>query len=301
MSINNNILLESGTGEVEIIEFEVNNKSYCINVLKTKEIITLETITSIPNSHDSIAGMGLFRESIIPVIDLSHVLDNKKIENPTNSMALLCEFNKLTVVFLVDRVLGIRRVKWDDIAAPNDLFKNSLSIGNIVINKKIITLLDFEKIVIDISSNDNFYTESSRDIRLDDKRKKINLMLVDDSKIIREMLHDVLEQAGYTNLMFFNDGMEAYNFLLALKGEEGNNFSNRINALITDIEMPKMDGHTLTRKLKEDNILKSLPIIIFSSLITDDLYYKGKSVGADDQVSKPSLDKLVSIIDKYVL
>lgn len=301
MSINNNILLESGTGEVEIIEFEVNNKSYCINVLKTKEIITLETIAPIPNSHDSIAGMGLFRNSIIPVIDLSHVLDNKKIENPTNSMALLCEFNKLTVVFLVDKVLGIRRIKWDDITAPNDLFKNSLSIGNIVINKKIITLLDFEKIVIDISSNDNFYTESSRDIRLDDKRKKINLMLVDDSKIIREMLHDVLEQAGYTNLMFFNDGMEAYNFLLALKGDEGNNFSNKINALITDIEMPKMDGHTLTRKLKEDNILKSLPIIIFSSLITDDLYYKGQSVGADDQVSKPSLDKLVSIIDKYVL
>lgn len=295
------ILLESGTGEVEILEFVVANKHYAINVIKTKEIFQVNNITKIPKTSSSIAGMTLIRGKAITLIDLKHVLEKERVANIEKSMALFCQFNRTEVAFVVDKVIGIHRIGWNQIEKPDGIVSDSNVIGNIIMDDNILMLLDFEKIFMDMRTSYGGYNKGIEKIQYDKKRSDVRLLLADDSVTIRSMLKDVLTEAGYTNLIFCDDGQQALDYLENLSKEKGESFLEYVDALITDIEMPQMDGHTLTRKIKEDKVLCDLPVIIFSSLITGDLYHKGESVGADAQMSKPDIDHLVDLIDKYTL
>ena len=147
---NNNILLESGTGEVEILEFIINNKFYAINIIKVKEVIHTNNLTKLPESHPAIAGLTLYRDKIITLIDLKYILE-KQHKDEIESTIILCEFNELEVAFSIDSIVGVHRIKWEEITKPHDISANSLVIGNIVLNNKIILMLDFEKIITDIS------------------------------------------------------------------------------------------------------------------------------------------------------
>ncbi|MCB2352751.1 chemotaxis protein [Clostridium estertheticum] len=293
----NNILLESGTGEVEILEFIINNKFYAINIIKVKEVINANNLTKLPESHPAIAGLTLYRDKIITLIDLRYVLE-KKYKNEIESPIILCEFNKIEVAFSIDSIVGVHRIKWEQITKPDDISTNSLVIGNIVLSNKIILMLDFEKIVTDISPSTGISEDRIVDIDYKD-RSNVKLVLADDSPLIRKLLNDTLIKAGFVNLKIFNDGKQALDYLLDLVSKKGIEFTKDVQVLITDIEMPQMDGHTLTRKIKEHVILRKLPVVLFSSLITSDLKHKGEAVGADAQLSKPEIAELVSCIDGF--
>ncbi|KDR94548.1 two-component system, chemotaxis family, response regulator CheV [Peptoclostridium litorale DSM 5388] len=293
------ILLESGTGELEILEFEVEGRKYAINVIKVKEILSISALNKIPNSHPAISGITLVRGDVISVIDMKYVLDKKPTVGDAR-MTLLCEFNNLKVAFLVDKVIGIHRIKWEDIKKPDAIIENSLIIGNINYQNNILILLDFEKIVIDISPSTGISEERLGEMDSKEDRMHKRIMLADDSPLIRRLLRDVLIKAGYSNLIFFNDGLEAYNYLGELKEKLGEDFKRNVDILVTDIEMPQLDGHTLTKRIKTDKVLKSLPVIIFSSLITGDLRHKGQAVGADAQMSKPEIGQLIELIDGFL-
>jgi len=297
MNTNNNILLESGTGEVEILEFIINNKFYAINIIKVKEVIHAKNLTKLPESHPAIAGLTLYRDKIITLIDLKYVLE-KQHKNEIESPIILCEFNKIEVAFSIDNIVGVHRIKWEQITKPDDISTNSLVIGNIVLSNKIILMLDFEKIVTDISPSTGISEDRIVDIDYKD-RSNVKLVLADDSPLIRKLLNDTLIKAGFINLKIFNDGKQALDYLLDLVSKKGIKFMEDVQVLITDIEMPQMDGHTLTRKIKEHVILRKLPVILFSSLITSDLKHKGEAVGADAQLSKPEIAELVSCIDGF--
>ncbi|MCT4509670.1 MAG: chemotaxis protein [Tepidibacter sp.] len=290
------ILLESGTGEVEILEFTINKEHYAINVIKVKEILEVDYLTKIPNSHPAVAGLTLVRGDVVTLIDMKHVIE-KENTDIKKCKVILCEFNNIKVAFCVDNILGIHRIGWNQIKKSEDVNETSLVIGNIIYNNKILMLLDFEKIVMDISPASGINEERMNDIEIKD-RSDIKMILADDSPLIRKVLNDTLIKAGFKNLRFFDDGEQAYNYLISVADKKGENYIEDVQLLITDIEMPQMDGHTLTRKIKEHSILKTLPIIIFSSLITNDLMHKGESVGADAQMSKPEVGKLVNLIDK---
>ena len=294
-----NILLESGTGEVEILEFVINNKHYGINVVKVKEVIDTDNLTQLPQSHPAIAGLILYRDEIITLVNLKYVLGGSSEVSKKNTV-ILCEFNKSKVAFNIDSMVGIHRMGWDKISKPVTLYANSLVIGNIILNNKIIFLLDFEKIVTDINPKVGISAERIVNVEYKD-RSNIKLMLADDSFLIRSLLKDTLTKAGFDNLKFFDDGEQALNYLYKLLEEKKENFTEEVQILITDIEMPQMDGLTLTRKIKEDKILRKLPIIVFSSLITDDLAHKAASVGADAQMSKPEIENLVKVIDDFMV
>lgn len=294
----NDILLESGTGEVEILEFIVNDKHYGINVIKVKEVLEIEELTEIPQSHPAVAGLILCRNEIITLVNLKYVLDKQSIVSNKNRI-ILCEFNKTKVAFNIDSIVGIHRIGWNKITKPEDITSNDLIIGNIILNNKIVFLLDFEKIVTDISPESGISEDKIVDVEYKD-RSNTKIILADDSPLIRKLLNDTLTKAGFTNLKFFDEGEQALNYLKKLVEEKGEDFIKEVQLVITDIEMPQMDGHTLTRKIKEDDMLKKLPVIIFSSLITKDLIHKGKSVGADAQISKPEVGTLVELIDKFV-
>jgi two-component system chemotaxis response regulator CheV len=300
MNKDEGILLESGTGEVEILEFTVKGEHYAINVVKVKEILHIDNIAKVPNAHPAVPGISLIRGEVITVIDMRQVLENEKNENVSKSMTLVCEFNQMKVAFAIDEVLGITRIGWDDIKKPSTITSSSLVIGNISLNDRLLMLLDFEKIVMDISPSSGITTERIKDVAEKD-RTGYKLLLADDSPMIRAVLKDTLEQAGFSNMRFYDDGQQVLDYLLDLAENKGEDFKDEVHLLITDIEMPQLDGHTLTRRVKEHKILKKLPVIIFSSLITGDLKHKGDSVGADAQMSKPEVGRLVSLIDSLLV
>ena len=294
------ILLESGTGEVEVIEFRANDVNYAINVIKVKEIIDMPAsgVTKMPESKKEIAGLILCRDEILPVIDLKYILNREK-SSELGQRLIVCEFNKVKVAFNIDDIIGVHRIKWSDIRKPNNMFDESLAVGNIVLNGKIIVMLDFEKIVTDISPKSGISEDRLVSIEYKD-RSDLKLVLADDSPLIRKLLRETLTKAGFTNMKIFDDGEQALDYLEGLKKDLGKSFVKEVQLLITDIEMPQMDGLTLTRKVKEDEVLKRLPVIIFSSLITDDLRHKGESVGADAQLSKPEIEELIGVVDQLL-
>jgi two-component system chemotaxis response regulator CheV len=295
------ILLETGTGELEILEFTVKNTHYAINVIKIKEILEIDYVTKVPKSNPALIGLTMVRGDVIPLIDMNYVLEKEFTPINGKIKTLLCEFNQLKVAFCVDEVHGIHRIGWNLIKKPDMVIENSdsLIIGNITLGERIIMLLDFEKIVTDIAPSTGINESRIGNITKKD-RMGIKLILSDDSPMIRQLLDDVLTKAGFGNMKFFNDGQQAWHYLDNLASEKGNRFIEDVQILITDIEMPQMDGHTLTRKIKEHKILRTLPVIIFSSLITDDLKHKGLSVKADAQMSKPEVENLVNVIDKLI-
>ncbi|EHJ01608.1 MULTISPECIES: chemotaxis protein [unclassified Clostridium] len=297
--MNNNILLESGTGELEIIEFIVNGNHYAINVVKVKEVIEMPgNLTKLPDPKPEIAGLILCRNEILTLIDLKYIL-TKQITKKLGNKVIVCEFNKIKVSFNIDDIVGVHRIKWSEIRKPDDLSENSLAVGNILLGEKVILMLDFEKIVTDIAPSVGI--SEDRIVKVDYKdRSGVKLILADDSALIRKLLKDTLTKAGFRNLKIFDDGKQALEFLKGVAEEKGDNFTSEAQLLITDIEMPQMDGLTLTRKVKEDEKLRKLPVIIFSSLITAELKHKGESVKADAQLSKPEVGELVDTIDKLL-
>ncbi len=293
------ILLETGTGEVEILEFTVKGEHYAINVVKVKEILHIDNIAKIPNAHPAVTGIALIRGNVVTVIDMRTVLENEHNENVKQSMTLVCEFNQMQVAFAIDEVLGISRIQWSDIKKPSSITEDGLVIGNINIKENLVMLLDFEKIVMDISPSSGISVDRVKDVQQKD-RSRYNLVLVDDSPMIRKVLLDALTSAGFQSMKFFDDGQKAWEYLEILWNAKGERFKEDVDLLITDIEMPQLDGHTLTRFVKEHKGLKHLPVVIFSSLITGDLKHKGEAVGADAQMSKPEIGLLVDTIDNLL-
>ncbi len=301
-NIQNSILLTSGTNEVEIVEFSINDTIMGINVIKVKEIINPLEPVKIPNAHPCLEGIIQLRKEIIPVIDLSKFLGFPPSANPKQDKYIVSEFNQAKYAFHVHTVSRIHRISWEQIEKPSDIAQSDQSslIGIIKLDSKMILLLDFEKIMVDISPS---LANQSAAIRAMGTRpvSSKNIMIAEDSPMLRKLLLDYLPQVGYPNLSFYSDGKQALEYLLKVVEEHGEDFSKVVNILITDIEMPQMDGHYLTRTIKNHPILKDLPVVIFSSLITDDLRHKGISVGADEQVSKPEYEQLSHIIDRLIL
>lgn len=295
-----NILLESGTGELEIIEFVVNGIHYAINVVKVKEVIVMneKALTSLPDSKPEIAGLMLCRDEILTLVDLKYILTKKK-SSDMGSKIIVCEFNKVKVAFNIDDILAIHRIKWSEIIKPDDLTEDSLGVGNIILDDKVIIMLDFEKIVTDISPGVGISPDRLVKVEYKD-RKNIKLALADDSPLIRKLLKDTLTQAGFEKLMIFDDGKQALDYLVDLADKKAERFIEDVQMLITDIEMPQLDGLTLTRRVKEHPVLNKLPVIIFSSLITDELRHKGETVKADAQLSKPEIEQLIEVVDKLL-
>ena len=296
-----NILLESGTNELEILEFTVAGNSYGINVAKIKEILPYNRPTPIPNAHEFIEGIYMPRNEIITIINLSKCLTGKDKEDISSDMYIVTNFNQLHVGFHVDNVIGIHRISWADITKPDATLENSgngIATGILKYQDKLIVILDFEKIVSDISPETGLKTSDIEHLT-NRERNNIPILTAEDSPLLRKLIHDCLIKAGYSNITSAVNGQEAWDILC--KAKEDGNLSECARCIITDIEMPQMDGHHLTKLIKTDNEMKEIPVVIFSSLVNDEMRAKGKSLGADAQLSKPEIGLLVEAIDQLLL
>jgi len=304
------ILLESGTNELEIVEFFLEEPEpdeddptktktyrgyYGVNVAKVLEISRMPKVTELPEvQHPSVMGAFNLRSHIVPLVDLGLWLGKGHISVQESPKVIVTEFNNVTTAFMVSGVNRIHRISWEQVEPPNRyvaMVSQSSITGVVKLEGRIVFLLDLEKIVADLNP--------ALGLRLDQavdwgSETTYRALIADDSGLIREMLKDLLQKANFT-VEAVHNGHEAWERLLELKAkgeEEGKRLTDYVQALISDIEMPSMDGHNLCKRVKEDSLMRNLPVVLFSSLITDKLRHKGVEVGADDQISKPEVTHL---------
>ncbi len=304
-----NILLESGTNELEIVEFFLDEPSgesseqagkpyrgyYGVNVAKVLEISRMPKVTELPEvQHPSVLGAFNLRDNIVPLVDLGLWLGKEGVESEEPPKVIVTEFNGVTTAFMVTGVNRIHRISWEEVEPPNKyvaMVSKSTITGVVKLEDRIVFLLDLEKIVADLNPRLGLRLDEAVDWG---SEVRYRALIADDSGLIREMLKDLMQKANF-EVEVVHNGREAWERLQELKvraAEEERRVTDYVQALVSDIEMPSMDGHNLCKRVKEDSALRHLPVVLFSSLITDKLRHKGESVGADDQISKPEVTRL---------
>lgn len=318
------ILLESGTNEMEVIEFYLGEQSFGINVQKLREIIKYEPegLVTLPESPPSMLGTLLVRGNTIPLVDLNIHLRRKaeasEKEAGSRRVVLVCEFNGRITGFLVDGVNQIHRISWTQVSPMAEFLGQYRPrfTGSVRIEDREILIVDLEHILAEIDPDSVLHYEEAAAVSTPgpaklrheekvERRGRNRLMLAEDSVIIRAGLLKILKEAGYHQVTTFVDGEKCYEAIRRLKkesnGSPAGDLGGSIDLLISDIEMPGMDGLTLCRRIREELGLTELPILMFSSLITEQMAHKCESVGATGYVSKPQIPELIEMIDGHCL
>lgn len=308
---NQEILLESGTNELELLTFVLGNQSFGMNVLKVQSIQRYDSssLTKLPRAHHALLGMILYRDKTIPLIDLSAALElEEKHEAEEKQIVIVTEFNSVVNGFLVDGVNRINRLNWENfIPLDRALARSGKSItGSIRIDDADIMVVDLEYILSVISPNLAIgdIKEETAKLSCQNSREEVKVFFAEDSNTIRNNVVRILKKAGYSNIKSFEDGQQAFDALTELRDQTDTNGlddTHLPHVLISDIEMPQMDGLSLCKRIKDDSKLEQIVVIMFSSLVSKQMSFKCKSVGADDSISKPEMDNLVTMLDKLCL
>ncbi|MGL4829212.1 MAG: chemotaxis protein [Vibrio sp.] len=316
------ILTESGTNELEIIEFHLekvlpNGRTktcyYGINVAKVREVIRVPETTDYPNAQPHMIGVFSSREILTPLVDLAGWLGVPTSTDISKKYVIVTDFNRMTNGFLIDSISRIHRISWNDVESPSQFLEageQDCVVAVVRQDTKLIMILDFEKIIADINpelSMEKYDVTVDRKVDLNQrmvtKRNAKTVMVVDDSAFIRSLIQDTLSSAGY-NIIACKDGGEAYEKLMEIKQtakDENISVNELVDAVVTDVEMPRMDGMHLVKRLRDDEAYKEMPIVMFSSLMSDDNRAKALALGANDTITKPEIGRMVSMMDKYVL
>ena len=296
----NGIRLETGTNESEIMEFTIDGNLYGINVAKVREIMMSAPVRPMPHSHPAVEGIFKPRDTVITVVDLPRYLNGDDGPKGEKDLFIITNFNKIFIAFRVHTVVGISRISWRDIQKPDSTVSGGaegVATGIAQCGDDLVTILDFEKITADIAPQTSIQMSEIDELG-ERKRSDQPIWVAEDSILLTQMIREALTRAGYTNLNMFPNGAELWEALSPLREEE--NLDDQVALVITDLEMPQMDGHHLTKLIKEDSRLKRIPVVIFSSLITEEMRRKGKEVGADEQLSKPEIGHLIGILDQLL-
>ena len=291
-----NILLESGTNELELLEFFVGDKDYGINIAKVSEIMTYREVTPLPAAPDEVEGLFMPRDKIITVVDLHKVL-GIPLPAGNDGLLIVCEFNGLDIAFHVTNVKGIQRINWGNIEKPPQVANNSnagIATGIAKIEGRIIIILDFEKIISDLNCSASLDMSGIEAMETDAKHNTnfdARIVIAEDSPFLNKMVVEAITKAGFHNIASFSNGLEAWNYVSGFAGSD--DVLKSVALVVSDIEMPQMDGHRLTKLIKTDPKLSKIPVFLFSSLIDEKMKLKGESIGADAQFSKPQISGLI--------
>ncbi|MBL4638646.1 MAG: chemotaxis protein CheV [Proteobacteria bacterium] len=298
----------AGTNHLEVLLFSLGtddstgrNEVFGINVFKVREVLNIPEITAAPEMADGVEGFVSLRGEMVPIINLQKFCKLQTKDEP--KILMITEYNTLVQGFLVTSVDTIQRLNWEQVREPPPLISSSM--GGLVTavselpDKRLVMIMDVEKVLADAGS---FYDESIFDgiNKLDTKHTR-TILFADDSKIARTQITQCLEHMGVKYLTTIN-GAEAWALLNKLADkceEEGRDISTEIQAVLTDVEMPEMDGYVLTQKIKADPRLQHLPVIMHSSLTAAANQSMGKSVGADAYVPKFQPRQLAETLEEF--
>ena len=286
------ILLESGTNELEIVEFCINDGDnlgyYGVNVAKVREIIHKPKLRSLVAAPQSVAGMMMLRNKVLPVLDLGQILGQRPAQVAERMVVL--EFNRVVIAVLVNSVSRIHRLSWEQIEAPSAISSGSYITGLVKLEDHIILILDFERIIAEMYQGSAVLALGSDELLSHDGTGK-KILVADDSSFIRLQICNSLRGAGYT-VEEATNGEEAWNYISSTLS--AGKFD--IDVVITDVEMPKMDGLHLVSLIRGKEELARLPVYVFSSLASDDNIKKWEKLSINAVLSKPDLPKLVDIL-----
>ncbi len=289
-----NILLETGNNELEILEFNVNGVSYGINIAKVNIILKYEEVSPMPNTADYIEGVINQRGNIITVVDLAKYMDVPPSGNLEDDIIIIASFNDNFIAFHVHGVNRICRISWEDIEKPDGSVygtKKVLTTGIAKFENRLITMLDFEYILAQVKPSVNKeYTEATGEIYIDK-----TIVVIEDSIFFSQLLVNNLRKKGFINIQSFPDGKSALDYINTLKENEKDVYQ-ALYCVITDIEMPVMDGHTFIKKVREELGYIDLPIIGFSSISLQSEYEKTIQLGAREVFTKNNMDNLVEYV-----
>ena len=250
------ILLESGTNEIEIMQFTINDELYGINVAKVREIMMADKVKPVPHSHSAVEGIFKPREILLTVVDLPKYLTKQECEKHSRDLFIITNFNKMHIAFRVHKVVGISRISWTDIQKPDNTISHGeegVATGIAQCGGNLITILDFEKIVAEIAPETGIQVDEITKMGARSDRDE-SIVLAEDSILLTKMIMDSLTKAGYTNVTNFNNGKEAWDYLTAAKAD--GTLGEKADLIITDIEMPEMDGHRLTKLVNSAEVMK---------------------------------------------
>ena len=296
---NSGILLESGTNEIEIMEFTIDGSLYGINVAKVREIIMSAPVKVMPHAHPAVEGIFKPRDVVITVVDLPKYLGVDK-EKAEKDLFIITNFNKMYIAFRVHTVVGISCISWTDIHKPDKTVSGGsegVATGIAQCGSDLVTILDFERIVAEIAPETTIQMDEIEQMG-PRARSDEPIWIAEDSILLSKMIEECLRKAGYVNLRMFPNGRKMWEALNALP--QSRKLFEQVALIITDIEMPQMDGHRLTKLVKSSPRFQPIPLIIFSSLISEEMRIKGRQLGADEQMSKPEIGHLVDVMDQLL-
>ncbi len=291
------ILLEAGTNELEVLVFSLGKISCGVNVAKVREVIGKIQTRTVPRAHPSVIGVTNLRGRVLPIIDLQLYFYPDKDSEAAQRHVIVTEFNDMTIGFMVDEMERIYRLRWEQIRPIPLSMSHQAAVTSICqLDDKIVLMIDFEKIAFDIRGV--AMTPQGID-EINDKevdRSGQRLLIAEDSGIMMDHIHRSLQKAGFGHITKCSNGREAWE-RIAKSTQEG---EPRYDAIISDVEMPQMDGLHLCRRIKEHPELRNTPVVVFSSIVSGDNEKKLEAVGADAGLTKPALPGLIKILDRLI-
>ena len=295
------ILLEAGTNEFEVLVFRLGDQSFGVNVAKVREVLQPLPIVQIPHKHPSVIGFIHMRGTTLTLIDLRAHLSAEKIATSDGSEGtiIITEFNAVRIGFLVTDVERIHRLSWSKLLpipslnfADSDGRKIGCTTGALDIDGRLILMVDFESVADSILMQYKLKIKSV-DNPLGVDRGSKRVIIAEDSPFMRNQLGRIMLASGYSKVELYSDGQAAWE---AISSGEG----SPIDAVVSDIEMPRMDGLYLTKLIKASPKYQHIPVVLFSSLISEDNANKGLQVGATVQIPKPDLPEMVQLVDRII-
>lgn len=280
-----------------------NRELFGINVFKVREILVMPTITSMANASPHVMGVANIRGQIIPVINLSSVVGCK----PNNGLAILLvtEFARSTQAFAVEEVSEIVRLEWQQVLAAEGqgggLVTSIARLDGDAENTRLAQVLDVEQILRDVMPAENQVTGTISNTKVVLPPGTM-VLAADDSALARSMIEQGLTSMGVPYIMT-KTGKEAWEWLQAISDQavaEGKTVQDKVALVLTDLEMPEMDGFTLTRNIKSDARFRSLPVVIHSSLTGAANEGHVKSVGADAYIAKFAAEELAATLEEVL-
>ncbi|MBQ3377403.1 MAG: chemotaxis protein CheV [Synergistaceae bacterium] len=292
------VTTEVGTNEWQLVVFVLGEQSFAINVDKTREILRWPGCRAIPDAPVALIGITSVRGEVLPMVDLRVFLGIPPVAPLEQSKVIIAEFNEVKLGFVVDAVERIYRIKSEDLdASMTGKYLGDWILYVIKRDTRNVLLLDYEAIVQTISPQlvIQHTADTTKAVAMMEgvgHPADYHIIVAEDSPLIRKQIEDALIASGFTNLRICADGKAAFDAIV----HEG----EHCDLLITDVEMPRLDGLTLTRRIKENVETKNIPVIVFSSIMANDIKNKAASVGANYQVTKPEINLLVEYVVRVI-
>ena len=283
-----------GENRLEILLFRLNGRQlFGINVFKVQEVLTCPRLTKIPNSHPTTRGLATIRNKTIPVIDLAAAIGQRPLGEATDNLIIITEYNGTVQAFMVSAVERIVNMNWEDIKAPpSGVGKNNYMTAVTKVDDALVEIIDVEKVLAEIVGADMHLDDT--DMLRDKEGQPLRFLVADDSMVARNQVQKTLERIGIECVMT-KTGKEALDFLKA-RADEGVDMVKDINLVISDIEMPEMDGYSLTSAIRADERLKNMVVMLHSSLSGEFNESMTSKVNADKFIPKFKAEELVEEI-----